>query len=381
MKKHLGRIPMNTKLTIYDKWRKMLIKHCIIIACIVFLSEIIISIFYYRAGLFFIPLPLVIFWYLILPSIINLSAIVIGRYIIFSTKYKENTKNYAVILVLCMLCACVQCVHYIFPAVMCAFCVPIFSTILFQNETMARLVHILSYFFIILSGIIAYLGARREDPHLIFDCMVAAIVVACSYIVSIILIQYEKQRAEYVKSCYTKQMELSEQLKHDLLTGLYNYNAFLEILKLKRNSSSSHLQLVVIDLDNFKYINDTYGHIQGNEVLIYISYLLKKYTSNIGYPARYGGEEFVVLFPDISIDEAYNIIEKVRKEFSEHYFEFSQGRKFTFSSGLAENDGDVTSPQELFDNADRAMYLAKRSGKNKTIIAQKQYNMSINKAL
>lgn len=371
---------MNAKPTIYDKWRKMLIKHCIIIACIVFISEIIISIFYYKAGLFFQPLPLVIFCYLIFPSIINFSAIVAGRYIILSAKYNENTKNYTAILVLCVLCACVQCVHYRFPAVMCAFCVPIFLTILFQNETMARFVHILSYFFIILSGIIANLGARREDPHLIFDCVVAAIVVACSYIVSIILIQYEKQREEYLKLCYTKQMELSEQLKHDLLTGLYNYNAFLEILKLKRTSSSSRLQLVVIDLDNFKFINDTYGHIQGNEVLIYISYLLKKYTSNIGYPARYGGEEFVVLFPDISIDEAYNIIEKVRKEFSEHYFEFSQGRKFTFSCGLAENDRDVTSPQELFNNADRAMYLAKRSGKNKSVIAQKN-NMSINMAL
>jgi diguanylate cyclase (GGDEF)-like protein len=246
---------------------------------------------------------------------------------------------------------------------------------------MTRLVHILSYIFILLSGIIAYLGARRADPHLIFDCVVAAIILVCSYIVSIILIQYEKQRAEDVKICYTKQMELSEQLKHDLLTGLYNYNAFLEILKLKRNSSNNLLQLVVIDLDNFKYINDTYGHIQGNEVLIYISYLLKKYTSNIGYPARYGGEEFVVLFSDISTEEAYNIVEGVRKEFSEHYFEFSQGKKFTFSCGLAENDGDVTSPQKFFDNADRAMYLAKRSGKNKTVIAQKQYNMSITKAL
>ncbi len=372
---------MNTNPTLYDKWRKMLIKHCIILACIVFISEIIISIFYYKAGLFFLPLPLAIFYYLILPSIINFSAIVVGRYIILSTKYNEKIKNYTSILVLCILCACVQCAHYRFPALMCAFCVPIFLTILFQNETMTRLVHILSYFSIILSGVIANFGARIEDPYLIFDCVVAAIVVACSYIVSFILIQYEKHRAEYVKSCYTKQMELSEQLKHDLLTGLYNYTSFLEILKLKRNCNNSCLQLVVIDLDNFKYINDTYGHIQGNEVLIYISYLLKKYTSNIGYPARYGGEEFVVLFQDISIDEAYNIMEKVRKEFSEHFFEFSQGRKFTFSCGLAENDGALSSSQELFENADRAMYLAKRSGKNKSVIAQKQYKMSINKAL
>jgi diguanylate cyclase (GGDEF)-like protein len=372
---------MNTNHTLYDKWRKILIKYCIIIACIVFISEIIISIFYYKAGLFLLPLPLAIFYNLILPSIINLTAIVAGRYIILSTKYNETTKNYSAILVLCILCACVQCVHYRFPAVMCVFCVPMFLTILFQNKSISRLVNILSCFFIILSGIIANFGTRREDPQLFFDCVVAAIVVVCSYILSNILIQYEKQRAEYVKICYTKQIELSEQLKYDLLTGLYNYNAFFEILKLKRNSTCCRLQLVVIDLDNFKYINDTYGHIQGNEVLIYISYLLKKHTSNIGYPARYGGEEFVVLFPDISIDEAYNIMEKVRKEFSEHYFEFSQGCKFTFSCGLAENNGELNSAQELFDNADRAMYIAKRSGKNRTVIAQKKHNVSINKAL
>ncbi|QNU68618.1 GGDEF domain-containing protein [Ruminiclostridium herbifermentans] len=372
---------MNANPTFYDKWRKMLIKHCLIIACIVFISEIIISVFYYIAGLFVLPLPLVISCYIILPSIINFTAVAAGRHIILSAKYNENIKNYAAILVLCILCACVQCVHYRFPAVMCVFCVPIFLSILFQSKALVRLVHILSSFFIILSGVIANFGTRKDDPYLIFDCVVAAIVVACSYIVSKILIQYEKHRTEYVKFCYTKQMELSEQLKYDLLTGLYNYNAFFEILKLKRSSTCSRLQLVVIDLDDFKYINDTYGHIQGNEVLIYISYLLKKYTSNIGYPARYGGEEFVVLFQDISIDEAFNIMEKVRKEFSEHYFEFSQGCKFTFSCGLAENNGELTSPQELFDNADRAMYLAKRSGKNKTVIAPKKYSMSVNKAL
>ncbi len=372
---------MNTNPTIYDKWRKMLIKHCIIIACIVFVSEITFLLFYYEAGLTFRPLPLIVFRYLIFPSIVNFSAIIAGRFIIYSTKYKENTKNYTAILVLCILCACVECVHYRFPAVMCSFCVPIFLTILFQNKKMARLVHLISYFFIILSGIIANLGVRRDDPRLIFDCVVAAIIIVCSYIVSIILIKYEKQRAEDIKVCHSKQTELSEQLKHDLLTGLYNYNAFIEILNLKYSDSDNRLQLAVIDLDDFKYINDTYGHIQGNEVLIYISYLLKIHTSNIGYPARYGGEEFVVLLPDITTEEAYNIIERVRREFYEHNFKFSKGMKFTFSCGLAENEGKVTSHKEFFHNADQAMYIAKKSGKNKTVIAQKKYSMSITKAL
>lgn len=358
--------------TIYDKWRRMLIRHCVIIACVISISEIIIIGFYYFTNLNSLSLPYLFLRYFIVPSIINIVAILVGRAIILSPKYEENTKNYTAILVLCLICACVQCFHYIFPAVMCSSCIPIFLTILFKDKKMTMFIQMLSYIFIILSGTIAKLGSRRNDPQLVYDCLVASTLLICSCIVSMILIKYEKQRTKDVNICYSKQMELSEQLKHDLLTGLYNYQAFLDILKQKSKNSKNRLQIAVLDLDNFKYINDTYGHINGNEVLIYISYLLKKYTSNIGYPARYGGEEFVVLFTNFTIDEAYNIMETIRKDFSEHYFDFSQGKKFTFSCGLAENTCNGITFQEFFESADRAMYLAKRSGKNKTVVAKKQ---------
>ncbi|PYG87117.1 diguanylate cyclase (GGDEF)-like protein [Ruminiclostridium sufflavum DSM 19573] len=364
---------MPTNQTKYDKWRKVLIVNCLIISCVAMLSEIAIVFYYYKAGMAFLPLPLFLFRFLVLPGTVNFAAVIAGKYIIYSPKYKENTKNYTAILVLCVLCACMECVHYVFPAIMCSFCVPVFFSILFQNKKMTSLVQRLGYIFLIFSAVISKVEGGKKLSYLIFDCLVAAIILFCSYIVSIILIKYEEQRTEDVRSCYKKQMELNEQLKHDLLTGLYNYNAFLEILKLKRNSSCFPIQLAVIDLDNFKYINDTFGHIQGNEVLVYISFLLKKYTSNIGYPARYGGEEFVVLFPETSIEDAFDIVEKIRKDFSEHHFDFSKGIKFTFSCGLAENDGEIITPQKFFDNADRAMYLAKKSGKNKTIISQKHY--------
>jgi diguanylate cyclase (GGDEF)-like protein len=254
------------------------------------------------------------------------------------------------------------------------FCVPIFITTIFDDKKMTRLIHCLSYVFLFLSGVIASTEFRCNDSTLVFDCIVAGVIQMCSYIASIVLLQYHEERTDIIRAGYLIQLQMGEQLKHDLLTGLYNYNAFLEILShitSQKNLQDTNLQLAIIDLDNFKIVNDTYGHEQGNEVLIYLSELLKKHTSKIGYTARYGGEEFIILFVKSSLQEAYEIVENIRTEFSGHNFDFCSDIKITFSCGLAESS--IEKPSKMFlDLADEAMYVAKRTGKNKTIISGRE---------
>lgn len=153
----------------------------------------------------------------------------------------------------------------------------------------------------------------------------------------------------------------------DSLTGLYNRRVLEEILHLeesKRNPST--LSILVIDVDDFKIVNDTYGHPAGDRVLSVIGRILTENSRKENIVARYGGEEFAVLLTGAGIDTALQVAERLRKKLGEKEFTFSGQRfRLSVSIGVAHNEGDVTHKESLFSRADQALYKAKRSGKNR----------------
>ncbi len=156
----------------------------------------------------------------------------------------------------------------------------------------------------------------------------------------------------------------------DGLTGLYNYRYFRAALsaEFKRSLSFQRpLTLMMLDIDYFKTINDTYGHLVGDTILKKISSLIKNSVREVDYVVRYGGEEFAIILPEISTDQALNIAERIRVEIAGHnYFAETDLIKFngiTVSIGLA----DLSTAQsefELIQNADIALYNAKNCNRN-----------------
>ena len=126
--------------------------------------------------------------------------------------------------------------------------------------------------------------------------------------------------------------------------------------------SDGKLVLALIDIDDFKSINDTYGHQVGGEVLSAIGNTINKSIRKKGIAARYGGEELAIIFPDIGLVEAYNIVETIRRRIEKHY---KNSINTTVSIGLAEIDRSVENPQDLIRLADSMLYRAKATGKNK----------------
>ena len=162
-----------------------------------------------------------------------------------------------------------------------------------------------------------------------------------------------------------------EQLFHlamtDQLTGLYNRHSLSHLLPKYFNSTSAHttpLSLLVLDIDHFKHINDTYGHTRGDDVLKKFGQLISSSFRSEDLVARYGGEEFVVLMAHAPIEHALEKAEELRKYIETHLIE---GLKITISIGIASADSHADF-EELFNQADSALYHAKNSGRNQTII-------------
>ncbi|WP_022846624.1 GGDEF domain-containing protein [Desulfurobacterium sp. TC5-1] len=156
---------------------------------------------------------------------------------------------------------------------------------------------------------------------------------------------------------------LKESSIKDPLTQAYNRRAFMEFIKEEIARAKRYrfpISLIMIDIDDFKKVNDTYGHAKGDEVLKKMAALIMTSIRRCDKLVRWGGEEFVVICPHLSKREAYFVAEKLRKIIASHDF---NGVKVTASFGVSEID-----PSDSIDRAvklaDKALYEAKKSGKN-----------------
>ena len=172
---------------------------------------------------------------------------------------------------------------------------------------------------------------------------------------------------------YKKNLELKSKNKEleilsttDKLTGLLNRRKMEKELNKELKRAKRYNQtfsLILIDIDFFKKINDTLGHQAGDILLIEISRLMRNTLRSSDLIARWGGEEFLVLCPNSNLTEAANLAERLRY-FVENY-DFSVGEKVTISAGVAEYKGQ--SLDDLINEADKNLYIAKRSGRNKVV--------------
>ena len=122
----------------------------------------------------------------------------------------------------------------------------------------------------------------------------------------------------------------------------------------------------MMDIDNFKRINDTYGHLTGDTILKRLAAVLQETVRKIDIPARYGGEEFVVILPETNKEEACVIAERIRKNVSEIVVKISETEDLspTISIGVAQYTTDGKEAKELINAADTALYFSKHNGKN-----------------
>lgn len=161
----------------------------------------------------------------------------------------------------------------------------------------------------------------------------------------------------------------------DYLTGLYNRRAFIILLKKEMERGERNkkgLALILLDVDHFKNVNDTYGHLAGDKVLQEISQVLTENLRSYDFVGRYGGEEFIICLPETSLVQSLDIAERIRKAIATKRIlmpESKENIKITVSMGITGwIPGEAGGINQLIKCADKILYQAKEQGRNKVCI-------------
>lgn len=215
-----------------------------------------------------------------------------------------------------------------------------------------------------------------ELSHLLDDIMQDTRVIQASALRSHEeLIGTRKQVQESEAKIRRLEQELnqvSELVHQDQLTGALNRRGMDEAFEreaTRADRSQTPLCIALLDIDNFKRLNDTLGHQAGDQALIHLSAVIKEALRPSDSVARYGGEEFVIILPETSLEEASATIERLQRELTKKFFMHENDRILvTFSAGVAMRAPEE-SQEDMIGRADKAMYQAKKTGKNRVIVA------------
>lgn len=183
------------------------------------------------------------------------------------------------------------------------------------------------------------------------------------------LLQANREKTRLAERLHQQAEEFERQAREDVLTGLPNRRAFDEVLSrdFARSRRAGHpLSLVMLDLDHFKRVNDTWSHAIGDKVLRDVADLLRASCRESDLPARLGGEEFALVLYDTQLEDALLICERLRSLFHAHpCWAEVEALRVTFSAGVVQRTDGDTSPVQLIERADRALYQAKAEGRDR----------------
>jgi diguanylate cyclase len=167
--------------------------------------------------------------------------------------------------------------------------------------------------------------------------------------------------------------QVSELVREDQLTGALNRRGLDETLEreLKRSDrSKTSVSIAMLDIDNFKHLNDTIGHQAGDRALVHLTRVIKETLRPADSVGRYGGEEFLIVLPESDLKAAIEAMQRLQRDLTKKFFLHNNERILvTFSAGVALR-GENEDADDLIGRADKAMYVAKKTGKNRVVAAE-----------
>lgn len=207
----------------------------------------------------------------------------------------------------------------------------------------------------------------QPDSQIVFVIIVNMFIInSIAWVLGAVLRNLKKESFIQRKLLSEKNHLLENLVKMDSMTGLFNHNAVFRKLKEEMDYADRigcALSVIIIDIDDFKKINDTYGHQTGDNVIIKFSSMLSKMTRTIDTVGRYGGEEFMIIMPGTDIEGAKILAQKIYSKINSTTFK--NNVSITLSGGISEYSNE--SIEELIQITDKKLYRAKRSGKNSFI--------------
>lgn len=302
-------------------------------------------------------------------------AAIVGGLELLSLSAKARS-DYLLIGAGTLLASTIIAVHPQLPTAPATLLAPQFISILFFRKSrilFAAGMSILAFciLYAVMPGIRAVYGFDDAvDTVLIFLCSTILSYTVVSR--GLEILHNLRQLHDAKQDLLVKTIIMDKLHKMDALTELYNHKTFHEYLeKLVEQSETNGLplQLAVIDIDNFKKVNDTYGHWAGDNILMRVAAVLRGAVTPNDFVARYGGEEFAIIFTEKTLKQSYDILERIRCEIAGTTHEELGFKPVTVSIGL-EDYKRGTGKESLFKNADASLYTAKKRGKNQVACSE-----------
>ncbi|WP_162515411.1 sensor domain-containing diguanylate cyclase [Paenibacillus pinistramenti] len=240
-----------------------------------------------------------------------------------------------------------------------------------QKEQAALMILIMILPFLVIMALTIVMARRAAAPFVALSDFAAKMASDPDKLTAPKIRNYWIREAELLRKAVTSSIGtmhernelLNDSANKDALTGLRNRRSFDELVSSYRRTEQP-FSLLILDIDRFKSVNDTYGHQAGDEVLVFLAEVLASSLRPGDYCFRFGGEEFVVVLPGTGLDSSYEAAERIRRNVE--HSKSPIGRPVTVSAGCAAYPQQTSDFEMLFQLADKALYRAKENGRNRT---------------
>ncbi|MFA9465466.1 MAG: GGDEF domain-containing protein [Velocimicrobium sp.] len=345
-----------------ERWLHLHFKTAFGLVIFICLIECGMGIILYQMGEIHSTIPIYLFKYLIAPCVLNLFFIVIAYATLHDPMVSQTVKIYMISLLFVVICFVVFSVHIIFSTLYFIFAVPILLTVVYGSYSLTGITAGCSMFCVIISELFIKWDSEKlsilSDGNRLAEFIISLCILLGFSFVCMIVIHFGKEKNTASIQKELERYKLKQTIQIDELTGIHNRKALRDaIYTMEMDESDSSYILVMIDLDDFKKLNDTLGHIKGDQCLIEFGKILKE-NSNDAMTFRYGGDEFCILFQNQMLQDVVKICQRIQYDLEKANI----GKEFEFpltaSFGIAVYSKHMDSA-ELFMNTDKALYESK----------------------
>lgn len=328
----------------------------------IFFLECLLGILMYHTNEIHTTIPLYLIKYLLFPSAVNIGCLFIEYTIMHSSRFSQNFKTYTVSISLFFIFSIVYMVHNAFLSLYFIFAISILLTAIYANYRLTTLTAILSLISISSSELLIKWDSDKisvlEDGISLGNFLLSLFILISFLTVSLIIIYFERAKSTASLHKEMERFQLRKKIQVDELTGIKNRIAFRYSMEEMENDSDNNKYIfVMIDIDNFKLLNDSLGHLVGDKCLIGFSSVLKKNCGD-AIPFRYGGDEFSLLFKNNTMKQVLNTCENIQRDFKSEIQIVKSKLPISISIGVARYECG-TAPSTLISNSDIALYQSK----------------------
>lgn len=346
-----------------EDWLRFHYKLSIWLVIFTFIIECLLSIIIVRTDLLSTSVPIYIWRFIAVPSILNVIFLAIGTAVMYSKRISHQGKMYTISLLLVAIAFVLFTVHTIFAASYFIFAIAILLTAGYTCYRVTAVTTAASILGFVVSELFIVWDTEKSiifnSALRLGDFLVGLFILLAFSFTCMVFIHYQRKKNMASIQLELERYHLEKKLEIDEMTGIHNRKAFHHHLKNIEGTSDRKYILTIVDIDNFKQINDTWGHYSGDECIIEFAQILKensgKYT-----PYRYGGDEFCLIFQDISIEEAAGICRRIQEKLLEIKIKKLPLLSLTTSFGMAVYKEGIDTSQ-WFARADLALYRAKEA--------------------